>query len=227
MSRFIFNRLHFSFSGLDGCALWLLVVLTGAPALAQRAPITISGKVVSSEDKKPIPGAGVLKWGTTSGRTADSLGRFTYVINPDDTLLIRAIGYKPQLYVPTSRTASELRPIIELEVDPVYLKEVQIGNRPSPEKIRTALNNMKRKQLEAAKNPNPTPILPPVEVKEAAPATISSPATALYEAFNKREREKKALDRILKAVEAQEAAKREAGKRAAYERLFKDNTGYR
>ena len=70
----------------------LLLLLTGAPALAQGG-ITIKGKVIDSEGL-PVIGAGVTLKGTTTGVAADLDGNFTLTVPSEKTVLeVVSLGY--------------------------------------------------------------------------------------------------------------------------------------
>ena len=200
--------------------LMLALCALAKPAFSQKAPILIRGTVLKANTTQPIRGASVLIVPGMQGKSADSLGRFLINISPNDTLLIRAIGYKPQLYIPTSRTAAELKPVIYLEEVAEVLNEVEISGRPSEKKIKTALNNMKRTEPNVTANPNPKPIVPEsMPTTPVEPSALENPISF----FSKQEREKRALKQILDRVEAYERYQKE---KADYNRFFKDNRGF-
>lgn len=202
---------------------FLLIMAVQFTAFGQRAPIRIKGQIMVANSSQPLPSATVLVVSSMSGVSADTLGRFSITISPDDTLLIRSVGFKPQLYVPTSRTAAELKPLIYLEEDVTMLKEVEVSGRPSDAKIRTALNNMKRKDPNVTENPDPKPIIPEaMPSRPVEPSALGNPISF----FSRQEREKRALQQILERVEAQEEYKRRINEKKEYNKLFKDNRGY-
>lgn len=75
-------------------SLVLLILATYLNAYAQNR--TISGKVTSSEDNAPIPGASVVVRGTTRGTTTDANGIFRIQANTGQTLRISFIGTTTQ-----------------------------------------------------------------------------------------------------------------------------------
>lgn len=84
----------------------------------------IQGRVISSEDKRPVPGASVLISGTSRGTVTDMEGQFTLEV--DDTgevsLTTRFIGMNDQTLTTSSGSSIE----IQLEPDVSSLDEVVI-----------------------------------------------------------------------------------------------------
>src|SRR5688572_2307311 len=83
------------------CASWkrsglpvFLGVLLSFQLAAQQ--ITVTGKVTSSEDGNPVPGASVLVKGTTTGTTTDANGVYTLEVPTNATLVFSFIGYTAQ-----------------------------------------------------------------------------------------------------------------------------------
>jgi hypothetical protein len=123
----------------------LLLLLCTLPALAQRT-IRVSGTVLQSDKVTPVPGAGIIRYGTNMAVVSDAEGKFLIDIEQEDTLLVRAVGFKPLLYLPKKLPVSEIRVNIVLQEDSVMLGEVEVTNRPSEEIIQRALRNMKREE---------------------------------------------------------------------------------
>lgn len=71
---------------------------------AQNASKKITGKIVSSQDNQPIPGATIMVKGTKIGNTANSAGEFTLEANSDATLIITSVGFSPQEVKVAGRT---------------------------------------------------------------------------------------------------------------------------
>lgn len=63
---------------------------------AQNAPQKITGKVVSSQDSQPIPGATIMVKGTKTGSTANSAGEFSIEASSNATLVFTSVGFSPQ-----------------------------------------------------------------------------------------------------------------------------------
>ena len=121
----------------------LLLLCCSLPAQAQRTT-RLSGTVLKPDKMTPVPGATVIKTNTNLGVVSDEEGRFLIDVGQNDTLLIRALGFKPLLYLPSKLPVSELRVTMVLQEDSVMLGEVEITSRPSQELIDRALRNMKR-----------------------------------------------------------------------------------
>ena len=66
-------------------------------ALALSADRQISGKVVSSEDKNPLPGVTIIVKGkNTVGTATDTEGKFKLTVADDAVLILSYIGYISQ-----------------------------------------------------------------------------------------------------------------------------------
>lgn len=85
----------------------LILILLSAQQLCL-AQLLISGRVVSANDLRPLPGAVVKVKGSLAGVSADARGTFTIALQPHDkTLVISFIGYHT-LEVPVSSFKGEL-----------------------------------------------------------------------------------------------------------------------
>ncbi|MFD2248348.1 carboxypeptidase-like regulatory domain-containing protein [Pontibacter ruber] len=188
--------------------------------------IRVRGTVLQSDKKTPIPGAGIMKVGTTKGVVSDDKGEFLIDIETEDTLLIRAIGFKPLLYLPKKLPVSELRVNIILQEDSVMLGEVEVTSRPSEEMIQRALRNMKRQDPNYVKKPGYVAGSEPPPPPPPAPATVLSPVTMLYEMLSKEGKQNKKLQEMLLQQEVERRRIEYEKQKAEYNRFFKDNTGY-
>jgi hypothetical protein len=206
-------------------AAFLLLWCNCFPALAQQN-IRIRGTVLQSDKKTPVPGAGIMKVGTTKGVVSDANGEFLIDIQAEDTLLIRAIGFKPLLYLPKKLPVSELRVNLILQEDSVMLGEVEVTSRPSEEMIQRALRNMKRQEPNYVKKPGYVAGSEPPPPPPPAPATVLSPVTMLYEMLSKEGKQNKKLQQLLLQREMERRQKEYEKQKADYNRLFKDNKGY-
>jgi hypothetical protein len=198
-----------------------LLLVSTLPALAQR-DIRVSGTVLESDKTTPIPGASIIRYGTTQGVIADGEGRFLIDVDQRDTLLIRAIGFKPLLYLPRNLPVSELRVNIILQPDSVMLGEVEITSRPSEEMIQRALRNMKKEDPEYVKRKGYRPELEPGPPPPPVAPTVMSPISLLYDMFSKEGKQNQKLQQLLLIEEL----KRRRKEKEDYNRFFKDNTGY-
>lgn len=182
----------------------------------------ISGTILQQDRETPIPGATIIKTNSQRGVISDEQGKFLIDVAIEDTLLIRAVGFKPLLYLPKQLPVSEIRVNIVMKEDSVMLGEVEVTSRPSPEMIQRALRNMKRDETSQVKKPGYIPGLEPPPPAGPAPPTIMSPATLLYDILSKEGKEKKKLQELLLLEEL----KRKQQEKEEYNRFFKDNTGY-
>ncbi|WP_018479429.1 carboxypeptidase-like regulatory domain-containing protein [Pontibacter roseus] len=198
-----------------------LLLVCMLPAQAQRT-IRVSGTVLQPDKVTPVPGAGIIKYGTNTAVVSDEQGKFLIDIEENDTLLVRAVGYKPLLYLPKKLPVSELRVNIVLQEDSVMLGEVEVTSRPSEEMIQRALRNMKREDPEYVKRPGYRPELEPGPPAPPPPPTILNPMTFLYDMFSKEGKQNQKLQQLLLIEEM----KRRRQEKENYNRFFKDNTGY-
>jgi TonB-linked SusC/RagA family outer membrane protein len=87
------------------------------------AQTTVKGKVVSSSDNMPLPGASVLEKGTTNGTQTDFDGRFTLEVSSDASVIsVSYVGFKTQA---VKVTGGEL--LITLEDDTSLSEVVVVG----------------------------------------------------------------------------------------------------
>ena len=101
---------------------FLCVLLTGLSSIAQVK--TVTGKITSSEDSGPLPGASIKIKGTNTGTSTDSNGSFTIQVpSPSAVLVVSLIGYKSQEVTVGSRTTIN----IPLASDSQQLQEVTVS----------------------------------------------------------------------------------------------------
>ncbi|MHA6246956.1 carboxypeptidase-like regulatory domain-containing protein [Pontibacter sp. CAU 1760] len=193
----------------------------GLPAHAQRT-LRLSGTVLQPDKQTPIPGATIVKISTKAGVLSDAQGKFRIDLEPQDTLLVRAVGFKPLMYLPSKLPVSELRVNIVLQEDSIMLGEVEVTSRPSQEMIDRALRNMKREQASQVKRPGYIPGLEPPPPPPAAGPTVANPIGLMYDMFSKEGKERRKVEELKRQEELKEKLKEEDD----YNRFFKDNRGY-
>ena len=72
--------------------LFFLALLSPLASLAQS--LTVSGKVVSSDDGYGLPGVTIQVKGTTSGTTTDLDGNYSVKADSQDVLIFSYVGFK-------------------------------------------------------------------------------------------------------------------------------------
>ena len=72
----------------------LVIVLCVCSANNLVAQTTVKGQVVDAETDEPLIGAAVSIEGTSHGSVTDIDGYFTQVVNQNQTLVIKYLGYK-------------------------------------------------------------------------------------------------------------------------------------
>lgn len=93
--------------------------------------ITVSGKVLD-EDGEPIPGVNVLEKGTTNGTTTDGTGRFSIIVQEENSVLVFSfIGYKTI----ETRVGTQTEISVNLQADVTALQEVVVVGYGTQEKV--------------------------------------------------------------------------------------------
>ncbi|MDJ0365593.1 carboxypeptidase-like regulatory domain-containing protein [Hymenobacter sp. H14-R3] len=191
--------------------------------------VRVSGTVSAAASKQGIAGATVLVERTRRGVAAGVEGDFFIIALPTDTLLFRAVGYKPHRVVLGGTTLSQLVVQVKLDRDSVQLGEVRVtADRPDRAAINRALRNMKRPVQPVAKipkkGPKPKPLfaVDSTAPKAEAPTISGSNVDWLYDQFSRQGKER----RKVQELEARDAAEKARQKRAEYNKAFRDNRGY-
>ena len=206
-------------------ACWLAAV---GPIRAQVPPVRVSGSVAAAGTRVPVLGATVQVRRTRRGVVTDATGNFAIDVQPTDTLLFRALGYKSQLMLLGGTGLSQLVVRIQLVRDSVRLGEVQVvSDRADRAVINRALRNIKRPKPPVVSNvkrpPKPKPLFAVDSAAPKAPVpTIASPLSLLYEQFSRAGKERAKMAEIEAEIKAEKARK----VRAQYNKAFKDNRGY-
>lgn len=100
-----YNRFLFRNTGW----LFLVVIMVLDPVFAfSQGPVAISGKVVSQEDSKPIPGVNIMIKGTATGTVTDVNGNYALDAPADGTLIFSFIGFVREEIPVNGRTVIDL-----------------------------------------------------------------------------------------------------------------------
>lgn len=218
---------------LLGSAGLLLVGLTLGRAQAQAGSplptVRVSGTVSVAGSKQPIPGASIQIQRTRAGVAANAEGNFLITALSTDTLLFRAIGYKPHRLVLGGTALSQLVVQMALVRDSVQLGEVRVSaDRPDRASINRALRNIRRPTPPVVKipkrGPKPKPLfaVDSTAPKAEAPTISGSNVDWLYEQFSREGKQRRKVEQLKARDAAEEAQKR----RAEYNKAFRDNRGY-
>ncbi len=207
----------------------LLARQAQAQAGAPNPTVRVSGTVSAAGTREPIPGATVQVQRTRRGVAADIQGDFLVTALATDTLLFRAVGFKPKRFALSNTTLSQLVVQIALVRDSVRLSEVRItADRPDRASINRALRNMKPPTPPAVKVPKRAPKPKPLFAvdstapKAEAPTISGSNVDWLYDQFSRQGKERRKVEQL----KANDAAEKALEKRAQYNKAFKDNRGY-
>jgi hypothetical protein len=208
-------------------------LLAGRQAWAQAgAPtptVRVSGTVSAAGTREPIPGATVVVQRTRRGVAANVEGDFLLTALPTDTLLFRALGFKPKRFALNGTSLSQLGVQVSLVRDSVKLSEIRVtADRPDRASINRALRNMKRPAPPVVKVPKKAPPPKPLFAVDSAAPKAEKPTIAgsnvdwLYDQFSHEGKERRKME----AVKAAEAAEKARQARSQYNKAFRDNRGY-
>ena len=135
----------------------LLVVLSVISCLALAQTRKVSGTVISAEDNAPVPGAGILVSGTTTGTVTGVDGKFTLNVPVSTkTLIVSCLGMKTQEVDATDGIT------VVLENDFNSLNEVVVtamGISREKKSLGYAIQEVKSDELMAAGAPSVTSAL--------------------------------------------------------------------
>lgn len=99
----------------------MFLVLTATELLAQTRIVT--GQVIGTDDKQPIPGVNIIIQGTNRGAATDFNGKYTIEVEAgDNTLVFTFVGYKAQ----TVTIGDRLVVNVNLEPEATALDEVVV-----------------------------------------------------------------------------------------------------
>ena len=213
-----------------GRALGPLVVLCllAGTAQAQVEPVRVSGSVAEARSRLPIPGATVQVQRTRRGVVSSTTGEFSVDALPTDTVLFRALGFKPQRLALGGTGLSQMVVRILLVRDSVQLGNVQVtADRPDRAIINRALRNIKRPAPPVVSGvkrpPKPKPLFAVDSAAPKAPvSTIANPVSFIYDQFSREGKQRRKMEEI----EAEQKAEKARKARAQYNKSFKDNRGY-
>lgn len=187
------------------------------------ALLRISGTVRDSGSQRPLPGATVRVQRTRQATATDAQGNFLLTARATDTLLVRALGYKPQ---PVPLRAAGLVLHVRLRPDSVRLGEVKVtADRADRASIDRALRNLRRlpaAQPRVAVRPKLTPMFPVDSTPPPPPPFGGTPIDWAYARLSREGKER----RKLKAVKAADAKEKAHQRQLKYNQAFKDNRGY-
>lgn len=130
----------------------LLCLLPGA--LAAQAQRSLSGQVISAEDRQPVIGATVKVKGQARGALTDGRGGFNITAGPADTLQISFIGFIAAVI--TVREQQHINVI--LQPDKKALSQVVVtalGIRKEVKRLGYSVQEIKGDDLIRAREPNP------------------------------------------------------------------------
>ena len=92
----------------------------------ERKPLQISG-IIKDEFNTPLPYSHIIIVSAGKGSIADKRGRFSFIVYPNDTLVISSMGFqRKQLVVPDDTDGVHYSVDIELKRDTFEIREVTV-----------------------------------------------------------------------------------------------------
>ena len=132
---------------------FLLFFLT--VSLISMAQRTVSGKVLSSDNKQPLPGATVVVKGSNKSTVTNANGEFSIVADEKDLLVISNVGYGIREVKATESGA------VALDAETQNLEEVivtALGVRKEIKRLPTLSRMLKHLNLSRPVNPIPSTV---------------------------------------------------------------------
>jgi len=200
----------------------------GSTGAFAQTNLKLTGTVLDAQSRQPLQSVTILKTQTRRGTITNAAGKFQLMVSPNDTLVIRSVGYKTQQYVVPAQAKSDLNVEILLKEGSQELPEVSVVGGLDYEKVNRALRNQKKPPAPkvAVKPPAPKPLYPEFKGVPIAP-TIINPISFLYDMFSTEGKDKKKLAEILAETAARRQAIEDKKKQQAYDSLFLDrNAGF-
>ena len=189
--------------------------------------VRVSGTVSDASTKQPLPGVTVQLQRTRRGVATDAQGDFLLSARATDTLVVRALGYKPKQVVLPGTALAQLVVQVRLLRDSVRLGEVRVtADRLDRTSLNRALRNLRRPAPAVVKGPQrpprPVPLFPVDSTPPPPPPFGNTPFDWAYAKWSREGKERRKVQQ-LKTRDAQQQAQR---RKAAYNKAFKDNRGY-
>ncbi|MGV3589292.1 MAG: carboxypeptidase-like regulatory domain-containing protein [Adhaeribacter sp.] len=200
---------------------FFLLFFCGSTSLFAQTNLRLTGTIRHAQTKAPLQSITILKTATGRGTVSDAAGIFRLNVQPNDTLLIRAVGFKTQQYVVHPKAQNDLKIEILLEEGSLTLPEVKVVGGLDYEKVNRALRNMKKPPAPkvVVKPPAPEPLYEEKKTTPVAPS-LENPASLLYDMLSKEGKDKRKLEEILAEEAARKKAIEDKKKQAAYDSLF-------
>jgi len=196
------------------------------PSWAQARPLRVSGSVRDAATNHVLPGVTVRLRRTQQGTVTNAQGDFLLTVLPTDTLLFRAVGYKPYLLWLSGTSLAQLIVQVRLHRDTVRLREVQVtAERADRTTINRALRNLKRPVSPVVNGPQqrkPKPLFAVDSTAPPPPPFGGTPIDLLYEKLSREGKERRKME----AIKAEEARQKAHQQTLEYNKVFKDNKGY-
>lgn len=116
-------------------------LLFGKQALAQgeKKPLQLSGLVVSGEESFGVYGVFVYVPSAGRGSTTNYYGYFSLPVFPDDSVVVRAVGYKTKTFKIPEDTTENISVIVHIDQDTVTLPVIEVTSFPTEDVFKEAV----------------------------------------------------------------------------------------
>lgn len=178
-------------------------------SFGQVQQVWLHGRVVRQSDSLNIPLAQIASYKNMNVYAADSLGEFRVIISNNDSLKVFALGFEPQVFrIDTLQIDADEVYYFPLSQISYQIQQVDIHNNIFFNNYMDKLRAMRRKQMEMNLNlPSdiklgqeremPADRQPLFKDGPGVIGSILSPASALYYATSKSEKQKRNLVKII------------------------------
>ncbi len=119
--------------------------------------ITVSGKIISSDDNSAMPGVNIIEKGTTNGTISDVDGKYSLKVGDNATLVLSSVGYTTQEIPVNGRAIID----VTMAPDVQALSEVVVIGYGTIEKkdFTGAVSHLNTDKLETESTSNMTDVL--------------------------------------------------------------------
>lgn len=174
----------------------IIVILSCGNSAWAQSGIKVSGTVIDSETKEPVPFVNIYTRSLSGGTITNDLGKFDLTINKTDTLVFSAVGFDKYFFsLKQDDIRANYEVVVELNFKTYELEPVKVTAFRDLEQFKQDILdlNIPAKQNELTLNIPKTKYAPSPE--GGAPGVVVTGAiSALYNQFSKEGKELRKLD---------------------------------
>lgn len=132
------------------CMLTLIILMMSLATMAQRV---ISGRIVSGDNRQPLPGATIQSKKTNSQVVADAEGNFSITAPDNDILVISSIGYTTKEVKAINAGTTHFMDLNQKNLSEVVV--TALGIKKEVKRLGYSIQEVKGADLLKAREPNP------------------------------------------------------------------------